>query len=208
MSANWTIRALAYYIVLFPSTDVLTAFPLALHIVTGNLFNILRGRDITDQSESPKIDSLLHFIIKLVSATLPIVTAMFLSNLIYILKYAGSLGFIIALLFPTALQLRSIWVCNKTFTPQSEPVEMKESSLSEKVNNPESKNVKCSDKTKTSGQKSLTQMFANYQTPYSSRFISHPIAVTVIGAFGLVVSVLGVSSLLVHPHQLFCKDEP
>ena len=54
----------------------------------------------------------------------------------------------------------------------------------------------------------LTQMFASYETPYSNRYLSHPVAVAVIGGVGVVLFLLGVASLGVHPEPIFCQDQP
>ena len=126
------LQALFFYIVLFPSIDVVSAFPLTTHAISNNIFMLVCGRDTSRKSKHPKRDSLIYFTIKLVSAVLPIVAALFISNLIYVLKYGGTSSFFICFIFPTALQLASTWVCCKTFAPQSETVEMKklgESSL-------------------------------------------------------------------------------
>ena len=53
----------------------------------------------------------------------------------------------------------------------------------------------------------LMKIFSSYQTPYSSRFLSHPVVVCVIGGVGVVLFLLGVASLGVHPEPIFCRDQ-
>ena len=212
-SVNWSVRILSYYLVLFPSIDVISAYPLTIHAISNNIFMIICGRDTSRKSKHPTRDCILQFTIKFLSASLPIVAGLFVSNLIYILKYAGLTGFFICFLYPTALQLRSSWVCSKAFESHSVTVEMKKigevPALKGDVEKPETSGS--SEKRNwsfSSLRKSLSRLFASYQTPYSNRFLSHPIVVSVLGVVGVVLLLLGIASLAVHPEQIFCSDEP
>ena len=190
---------------------------------------IICGRDTSRKSKHPTRDGLLHYTIKFLSAALPIVAGLFVSNLVYVLKYAGITGFFICFLFPTALQLRSIWVCSQEFGSPSSLVEMKRlgslSPLKEREEEEEEEEEGEGDKAKSLRKKKRTRsrvsscccssfkerllrMFSNYHTPYSNRFLSHPIVVALIGGVGVVLFLLGVSSLGVHPEPIFCSDEP
>ena len=185
---------------------------------------IIRGRDTSRKSKHPTRDSVLYYTIKLLSSALPIVAALFVSNLIYVLKYAGITGFFICFLFPTSLQLRSIWICSREFGPQQAPmVEMKKiggnlSTLKEVKKEEEEKGEDGKEEKKEISKKKsssccsfrerLLQMFSSYQTPFSNRFLSHPIVVALIGGLGILLLLLGVSSLGVHPEPIYCSDEP
>ena len=50
-------------------------------------------------------------------------------------------------------------------------------------------------------RKRFSLMFVSYQTPYSSRFLSHPLMVCLIGGIGVALFLLGVCSLAVHPDR-------
>ena len=57
-------------------------------------------------------------------------------------------------------------------------------------------------------QNRLSRMCATYETPYSNRYLSHPVSVVIIGGAGVVLFLLGLSSLGVHPEPIFCQDQP
>ena len=196
---------------------------------------IICGRDTSRKSKHPTRDCVLHYVIKFISASLPIVAALFVSNLVYVLKYAGITGFFICFLFPTALQLRSIWVCSKEFSDDSAgvgvTVEMKkigkvplldeEEKKGEKEKEGEEEDGEEKEQKKGSAKKRrqnwsamfghlrrrLSLMFSSYETPYSSKYLSHPVAVVLIGSVGVILLLLGVSSLGVHPEPIFCQDQ-
>lgn len=44
-----------------------------------------------------------------------------------------------------------------------------------------------------------------YMTPYSSRILSHPIAVSIIGVTGILLFLLSIASLFVNPDTLSCN---
>ena len=56
-------------------------------------------------------DGLILVAMRAVVAILPIVCSLFISNLVYILKYGGLVGFLTVFFFPLALQLASQYVC-------------------------------------------------------------------------------------------------
>lgn len=109
------ITLLSYCIVLFPSADVITGYPLLNHVISNNLYSLITGQD---SSKKPKyrFDWLLKVLLRLVTALLPILAAFGVANLIYIFRYAGLFGFM-NLFFPILLQLRSSYVCEMTFSP-------------------------------------------------------------------------------------------
>ena len=113
------LRMLSYFIILFPSLDVTSAFPLVIHTIVNNLYLVLFGRDTSAKSKF-RYEWVILLVLKLVLAVLPMVAALFLSNLVSVLKYAGLLGFFISFFFPTLLQLRSQWMCRQLFPAEEE----------------------------------------------------------------------------------------
>ena len=107
------LRALSYIIILFPSFDVCSAFPLVVHTTVNNIYTVIFGCD-TSLDTGLKW-GLVQRCMKFVAAILPIFIAMFVSNLVVVLNYAGIIGFFIAFFFPISLHLRSQWVCRQTF---------------------------------------------------------------------------------------------
>ena len=215
---NPAVRALSYYFVLFPSVDVLSAYPLVVHIMANNIYTALFCRDTSRKSKTPKLDFLLQLVIKFISAILPIAAALFISNLVYVLKHAGLTGFFISFFFPTALQLSSTWKCSKLFPPHTNEREGEgegegegEKQPSLKMHNvlqnssPMGSTEKCS--TSALIRMRLSHMFASYRTPFSNRVLSHPITVSLIGGVGVVLFLLTLGSLAVHPKQLHCTSE-
>ena len=39
------LRILAYYLIFFPSLDVMSAYPLVVHVLVNNIYIIITGRD-------------------------------------------------------------------------------------------------------------------------------------------------------------------
>jgi hypothetical protein len=208
------VRALSYYLVLFPSIDVTSAYPLVVHTISNNIYTTLFCRDTSRKSKTPKLDFLLQLLIKFVSAVLPIAAALFVSNLVYVLKYAGLTGFFISFFFPTALQLSSIWKCSKIFPPHPPPSDGGHSQKiplkgQKRIYDLQSGSLVADAKpvpTVSVGSR-LSQVFASYRTPYSHRILSHPVAVVAIGAVGVILFLLTLASLAVHPQQLHCSSE-
>ena len=198
------LRILSYYIVLFPSLDVLSAFPLCVHTIVNNVYLIFTGRDT---SKKPKINYWLDFLLRLglrfAAALIPLLLAFGVSNLIYVLKYAGLIGFAICFGFPSALQLRSIYVCKNRF--RSTHVDMAGGHTQETVDPSETKDETKDDVSGHMSQEkapllSIPQLEGKderslYMTPYSSRIFSHPIAVVVVMVIGLLLFLLTLVSL-------------
>jgi len=102
------LRALSYYLILFPSLDVCSAYPLLVHAITNNIYTVFMGQDTTEKPKY-RFDPILRLLLRFFAAIIPILAALGISNLVYVLKYAGLFGFGICFFFPTALQLQSIW---------------------------------------------------------------------------------------------------
>ena len=216
MRGSPAVRALSYYVVIFPSIDVTSAYPLVIHTIANNIYTTLFCRDTSRKSKTPKLDFLLLLVIKFISAVLPIAAALFVSNLIYVLKYAGLIGFFISFFFPTALQLSSIWRCSKVFPPpapdsfvsgcgQNRTSSLRKSAkhIYDLQNGALVADKECLT---MSVRSRVSLMLASYRTPFSNRFLSHPVVVVIIGVVGVILFLLTLGSLGVHPKQLHCDD--
>ena len=208
-SSSTALRALSYYIVLFPSLDVVSAYPLVVHTVVTNLYIIITGKDTSKKPthRCARFNWLLLLALKLVSAVLPILAAFGISNLIYVLKYAGLLGFCICFFFPTLLQLRSIYVCKKRFAQTHVSVsgshagdESGSDSKGDLHHHSEKKPLLSVQELQGKKKRSL------YMTPYSNRVLSHPVVVCIIGGIGIVLFCLTFASLFVNPKRELCLD--
>ena len=135
---------------------------------------------------------------KLVASLLPIFVAMAVSNLFTVLNYAGLTGFFICFFAPTIIQLRSQWVCKKTFANVKDEEDL--------MNNPTGSdtniiNTKIEESLplipKNNRQFLPFKLLSNshrYMTPYSTIFSYWP-AVVVIGGLGVVLFLLTIVSL-------------
>jgi len=197
--------------VLFPSLDVLSAYPLVVHTVVTNIYIIITGSDTskTPNHSCAKCNWLLILAIKLVSAIVPILAAFGISNLIYVLKYAGLLGFAMCFFFPTILQLGSIYACKKRFANTKYSVS---GSVNADDSNSETKGG--IDAPPTGEKKPLLSVQELqgkegrqlYMTPYSYLCLSHPISVIIVGVIGFILFWLTFGGLFVHPDRELCLD--
>jgi amino acid permease len=89
-----------YLIVLFPPLDVISAFPLKA-ITVGNNIAI----SVLPPGQAGVRRRVLPF--RLLAAVIPILGAAVFNDLTVLLKYTGSLGIVVAFLFPTWLQWKS-----------------------------------------------------------------------------------------------------
>ena len=150
-----------------------------------------------------KCDQLLKCLIRLFAAVVPLTVAFGISNLVTMLQYAGLSGFILSFFFPTALQLQSIRVCKKTFrgvcTVQAmfPADDAKEKGKHDSMKLSTGGHIVCSPQEKKPRNESSL-----YMTPYSTRILSHPIAVIVIGAIGGLLLLLTIGSLFFKPEKL------
>ena len=201
--ASLGLKAFSYYLILFPSLDVISAYPLITHTVVNNFYILITGHDT---SEKPKyrFDLLLRLFLRFVVALIPIMAAFGVANLIYVLKYTGLVGFM-CFLFPFSLQVRSIQVCKKTFSK----VLVSVTGSSSPANGEEEKKGLISPKLVEQTSSLFTKDVCRdkgplYMTPYSYKFISRPISVACVGVAGGLLFVLALSSLFVHPDRLTC----
>ena len=188
---------------------VYTCLNYALNIqpIVNNIYSVFFRKDTGKRTK--RCDRLLKPLIRLFAAVVPLAVAFGVSNLVTVLQYGGLSGFILSFLFPTALQLQSIRVCKRVFrgvctakTTFSFPaVDSTEKGTKDSMKVGTGAGVVCSQQDKKSRSES-----SFYMTPYSTRVLSHPIAVTIIGAIGILIFILTIVSLFFKPEKLpTCK---
>ena len=208
------LRILAYYLILFPSLDVMSAYPLNIHCAVNNLYMIITGRD-TSKKPKWKFDWLLRLILRFIAALLPLFAALGVANLIYVLKYGGLIGFGICFFFPTILQLRSIFVCMKKFAGVHVSLSGSHTkSRGDRSSSPELKGAIGDHVINQEKSPLLSELEGKdkrhlYMTPYSSLVLSNPVFVVIVGVVGAALFVLTVVSLFIEPRKITCalRDE-
>lgn len=183
------LRALSYYLMLFPSLDVMSAYPLTVICIANNVYMALTGRD-TSKISGKKYDWILRLVLRVIIAVLPLAMAFGAANLVFILQYAGQLGFAICFLFPVVLQLRSIYICSKIFGTSGAP-----------------KNVIVNvEKTPLLKSAVTSKWWRSYQymTPYSNVIFSHPLFVAFVACFGFSFFVISFVGFFIQPDRVSC----
>ena len=206
------LRALSYYIILFPSIDVCSVYPLMVHTIVNNIYTVVFGKD-TSQDKGRRL-CLIQLSMKFVIALLPIFIALFVSNLVYVLKYAGLAGFSIALFFPIILQLRSQWVCVNRFHYMLD-IDSLQSPVQSQSQDNETPSFEIDDldiqnekiektpllENKNFNKKLVLFFFLSrdsilYYTPYST-VLSYPVVVIIVCFLSILFFLLSVASLFV-----------
>lgn len=206
----------------FPSMDIISAYPLTVHAIMNNIYIMITGND-TSKKPKWRHDWLLRFFLRFVGALLPIIAAYGVANLIYVLTYAGLVGFGVSFLFPTVLQLRSIFVCMKKFqNTGTEDIHLHllhnsrgtdaESELSNSIYTNRVQNHYDSDTNHVSKEKlpllreeGKGDKSRLYMTPYSNAVLSHPIFVGIMGVIFICLFIVTCISIFMQPHQLTCN---
>lgn len=192
--------------------------------MVNNIYTVITGND-TSKNHKWKYDWILRFSLRFIAALLPLLAAFGMANLIYVLKYAGLVGFGVCFLYPTVLQLRSAFVCIKRFSIINVQLNLTNNGHStgttkEEVENTSEltndKNIK-SESNGEEGTGKMTQEKAPlleeepkskrqlYMTPYSNRVLSHPIFVGIMGAIEVCLFILSFAGLFVQPQKLRCE---
>ena len=185
-----SLRVLSYFIILSPNVYIIAAYPMVVIITMNNIYAAFTGEDTAQVKSWCRFFVLL--MIKLIAAVLPIVVAMFVSNLVTVLKYLGVTEFFQSLFFPAILQLRSQWVCYKTF--KQSKYNLRESST---INNGYDNHKEPEDRSHLIHQPATASSVKPsdfYMTPYSSVFSHWPVVV-VIGVISMALFVISIVSL-------------
>lgn len=191
------LRVLAYYLIFFPSLDVMSAYPLVVHVLVNNIYIIIMGRDTSEQGEW-RFDWLLRVILRLVASITPILAAMGMANLIYVITYGGLTGYIVCYFFPAILQLSSIRACKKKFSKVLSPASSDDLFPESDETTPLSASMRKRKRGDTCNNQS-------YMTPYSIPGLSHPWFVAFMTGVVVVIFGLIVASLFVTPAQQKCQ---
>ena len=165
----------------------MSAYPLTVICIVNNVYMGITGRD-TSEPTTWRYDWALKLFLRFIVAVLPLALAFAAANLVFILQYAGLLGFGIGFLFPVILQLRSMYICNKLFGKKGTPrggvmVNVEKQPLLDSVQ-------QCNRRI--------------YMTPYSNVVLSHPIFVILIAFFGFSFFVISFVSLFIGPEKVTC----
>lgn len=173
-----------------------------MHVIVNNIYIILIGQDtsLKPTHQFAKYDLLIRLALRLLGALVPIATAFGIANLIQVLNYAGLIGFAVCFGFPPALQLRSIYVCKRKFASvlnyRKNSAEVSEITHSVQEKSPL---LHGSTKFRVKDEQSL------YMTPYSSRILSRPLAVVIVGLMGIVMFALSFSNLFTNKSTELCN---
>ena len=190
------IRILAYYLIYFPSLDVMSAYPLVVHVLVNNIYIIITGRDTSEKGKW-RFDWLMRMLLRLVGSVTPILAAMGLANLIYVIKYGGLFGYIVCYFFPAVLQVMSVRKCLRTFRNTQEAVFDRSGS---DVYNASGEG----DETAPLVGRRWMSHDRSYMTPYSIPILSHPIFVSVMTVFLVVIFGMIFGSLFVKASPMQC----
>lgn len=150
---------------------------------------------------------------------------MFISNLVYILKYAGLIGFIVVFFVPITFQLSSQWLCYNTFgymvvdennkicTPCKEisknELELKGMNVTEESEEESLLPENMKQQKQVTIEKVFDYFFSCkntflYTTPYST-FMGHPLCVLFILLLAVICFILTIVSLFMHPSVTSCQ---
>ena len=198
---------LSYFIFLLPSVYVISIYAINVQPIANNIYSVFFRQDTGKRSKT--CDQLLKVLIRLFAAVIPLAVGFGVSNLVTVLQYTGLTGFLLSFIFPTALQLQSIRVCKRVFrgvctaktTFRFPAVDSTEKGTKDSMKVGTGAGIVCSQQDKESQSES-----SFYMTPYSTRILSHPIAVAIIGAIGILIFILTIVSLFFKPEKLpTCK---
>lgn len=103
---------ISYLVVLFPPLDILSAFP--LNAIT--LGNSLLVHFVRDPHKQRRRRVVIPF--RLLAAIFPLLGACIEHNLATILQYTGTVGIIIAFVYPALLQYYSVKASQRAFGPK------------------------------------------------------------------------------------------
>ena len=172
-----------------------------------NIYAVLVGHD-TSEMPKKRLYLLLQLVLRFFAATIPILCACGVSNLVSVFKYCGFVGFAIIIFFPTALQLQSIRVCKKKFRDIHVRMHMAQKTDHSTCRDSGEACDRSDDTGATMYTTHSTEVVLHslqltqpqnesslYMTPYSSQVFSHPIAVSIIGAVGGLLFLLSIASL-------------
>ncbi|KAI6647378.1 hypothetical protein LOD99_12374 [Oopsacas minuta] len=104
------VRTISYFILLFPSLDVLSIYALLVTTISNNIYLVVMCRD-TSQGSFTRLDRFGKLLFRLIIAFIPLIGSLFVSNLVALLKIAGLIALILQFLIPCASQIQSKRLC-------------------------------------------------------------------------------------------------
>ena len=109
---NIAVRVLSYFIMLFPSMDLTSAYPLVVITLSNNVYSAIMCRDTSEYTMNWE-DRRKRMLFRFFFALFPLIGAMFISNLVAVINIAGIFAFTIIFFVPTTCQFISKYFCNK-----------------------------------------------------------------------------------------------
>ena len=109
---NIFVKIVSYFIILFPSLDIISAYPLVVTTLANNVYLVLMRRDTSESVLNWK-DRVGKLIFRLFFAFIPLIGALFISNLVTVLNFAGLFAFAMLFFLPILCQFQSKRLCKK-----------------------------------------------------------------------------------------------
>ena len=109
-NSNIAVRIISYFIIIFPSLDTISSYPIGVISTANNVYSVLMCRDTSEAMKTWK-DRIGKILIRFLIAVAPLIGAIFISNLLTILNFAGLFAFITMFLFPILFQFQSKRLC-------------------------------------------------------------------------------------------------
>ena len=101
---------------IFPSIDVCSVFPLVTVTLGNNLYSVMVGRDTSvTELDQGKTDNKRKILYRVVISLTSVILAVFMANLLEIVKVCGIFSFLIVFVFPALLQYKSRRKCKRVF---------------------------------------------------------------------------------------------
>ena len=109
---NIFVKIIAYFIILFPSLDIISAYPLVVTTLANNVYLVLMRRDTSESVLSWK-DRIGKLVFRFFFAFIPLIGGLFISNLVTVLNFAGLFAFAMLFFLPILCQFQSKRLCKK-----------------------------------------------------------------------------------------------
>ena len=111
-SNNIAVRIISYFIILFPSFDIISAYPLVVTTLANNVYLVVMRRDTSQALVSWK-DRIGKLCFRVFFAFVPLIGGLFVSNLVTVLNFAGLFAFTLLFFLPITCQFQSKRLCKK-----------------------------------------------------------------------------------------------
>ena len=111
---NIAVRVLSYFIIIFPSMDLISAYPLIVTTLSNNIYSAIMCRDTSEDTVTWE-DRRKKYIFRIFFALSPLIGAMFVSNLVTVINIAGIFSFTTIFFVPTTCQFLSKYLCSKNY---------------------------------------------------------------------------------------------